>query len=532
MEVGLVRISVEEKEEHRYQLQKHLKALSEAGAKRLFYDVCSRNEELENRPGLQSLLNLIKENKVSRVYIPDIERLTVNVALLQKVIQTCRKYKIQLISINMGIDHTTESGELLAMITAAGGKFEWSRIQHRTKRNADFEKQHNLLKRGCFGYRLNKGKAEFDKTPFLCVITPETYSVEKIEELEGIDKTLAEFKTYLNGKRELSKYDIALIQVILLFEHKTVNSTIASTHNHFGIIAQVNHLEKKEILSNEISPDQIESLLGKRKSWQSGIFQWSYAGFRNWAKSSLLYQAIWHSEIDKPSSEWKRSGIITEEMHNQIKFFVSQKSPTKRSGAYSKENIFYKKVFCGKCGKPCSVVGGGTKRPNGKNKKLYLSYQCSQWIKERSRLRLDPNVQIACDNKSTVQINLIEDKLVEYLVKKAEEILLEINCPKDLTLEWTPEMLQKQEDIKILEATNVSHIQATVQLLKEELELEIARLITQQRIKTKSDDLILKSFRDCEYWKNFKLESKRLLISEIVQKIEILDGVVSLIRIH
>jgi DNA invertase Pin-like site-specific DNA recombinase len=80
-----------------------------------------------------------------------------------------------MIAINMRVDLTTEAGKLLAMIAAAGGEYEWSRIQKRTQRNADYEKQHGLLKRACFGYRLKKGRAELDTAPFLSLLQPETF---------------------------------------------------------------------------------------------------------------------------------------------------------------------------------------------------------------------------------------------------------------------------------------------------------------------------------------------------------------------
>jgi DNA invertase Pin-like site-specific DNA recombinase len=94
MEVGTVRISVEEREEHRYQLQKHLKALSEVGAKRLFYDVVSRTAPLEDRPGIQALIAAIDSGTVTKVYTPDVERLSVNAGLLDLIIKKCRSFGI------------------------------------------------------------------------------------------------------------------------------------------------------------------------------------------------------------------------------------------------------------------------------------------------------------------------------------------------------------------------------------------------------------------------------------------------------
>jgi predicted site-specific integrase-resolvase len=530
MEVGTVRISVEEKEEHRYQLQKHLKALSEAGSERLFYDVCSRNTELKDRPGLQRLIDLIETGVVTRVYIPDIERLTVNVSLLQDVIKKCRQFGVELISINMGIDHTTESGELLAMITAAGGKFEWSRIQKRTKRNADFEKQHNLLKRGCFGYRLNKGIAEFDTTPFLCLLTPDFYESSDIERIEGIDRALAEFKRHLDGKQELSKYDIALKQILLLFEHKTLNRTIAAIHNHFGIMVQVGH-RRGLTTPNEITPNEIDTLERKR-AWQSTLFQWSYSGFRGWAKSPLLYQAIWHPEKDQPVEQWQRSGIITKEIYNQICFLVSQKSPVKRSGLHAERNIFYKKVFCGRCGKACSLGNRGTKRKNGKQKRLELFFQCSQWIKDRVRLRLDPEIISGCNNQRTVRIEVIESALIDLLVKRANEIAKAVTEPKDLEeAEWTPEMVELENEIRKLESLRMKEVEPIIREKRSRLEIERSRLTSGRQKQVENNAALVEYFQNRTSWENFSLDTKRLLISEWVERIEILDGSVSSIQL-
>jgi DNA invertase Pin-like site-specific DNA recombinase len=532
MEVGTVRISVEEREEHRYQLQKHLKALSEVGAKRLFYDVVSRTAPLEDRPGIQALIAAIDSGTVTKVYTPDVERLSVNAGLLDLIIKKCRSFGIPLIAINMRVDLTTEAGKLLAMIAAAGGEYEWSRIQKRTQRNADYEKQHGLLKRACFGYRLKKGRAELDTAPFLSLLQPEAFPGDgQAAEPSPVSNTVLSFQSHLSGRRDYSKYDIAVKLILLILEHGTISSAIAAYHNHFGICAKIGH--GRGVLSssapNEISPAEIDSMV-RTKSWQSSLIQFSYAGYRNWLLNPLLCSAIVHPEEGEPWQNWRRSGIITPEVQEHIRFLVTQKSPAKKTGAYSKENIFYKKVFCANCGKPCSVVGGGTRRANGTTKKLTLSYQCSQWIKDRTRLRMDPAAAIACDNRQTVQINLIESAVIDALISKAAEINAGIRAKSTEAQEQTPEMSRLESEISTLEALSMAGLEPLILEKRAQLETLKRSALTINQQKTENDSIVIQYFSSREFWLDEEiigLETKRRLYSALVGRIYLSAGKVS-----
>lgn len=509
MRIGVVRISAEENEQHRYQLKKHLKALSEAGAERLFYDVESRTADLEQRPGLQAMFELIDTGVVSEVITPDVERLTVNMGLLEQVRKKLRDRDIPLIALNMGgIDLCSDIGELLSTIAAAGGKYEWNRIQKRIKRNADYEKRHGLLKRAPFGYRLNKGIAEFDLQPFLCL---------------------------LETREELSKYAIALILIEFLFKHQTVNSTIAAVHNHFGIyLLPATRLKKTEANSNSLTPEDIDNLL-RLRAWQSSRFQLSYQGFRNWLINPLLFNAISVPVKNVDPALWERRGIIDEEMHKQICFLVQNRSPFKRSGRYSKANIFYRKVFCANCGRPASVVGGGTKRSNGKEKKVYLAFQCSQWIKERSRLRLDPDAIISCNNRQTIQLTAIEqavvDRLVEYAHDLAEEALRKAQNSDSPEI-TTPEIEKLKEEIRTLKSTGIKAVEATIKQMERELEAARSKLQAQKKKRSQNEEMIIACFSQREFWLSRSQERKREIISQVVDRIEILNGEISAIELH
>jgi DNA invertase Pin-like site-specific DNA recombinase len=84
------------------------------------------------RKGIETILNLIKEKKVSTIIIYKLDRLTRNISDLNNFIELCNKKNIALVSIKDSLDTKTASGRLVINLLATVSQWERETISERT----------------------------------------------------------------------------------------------------------------------------------------------------------------------------------------------------------------------------------------------------------------------------------------------------------------------------------------------------------------------------------------------------------------
>lgn len=517
--IGVVRLSVEDAESSREQLIRHLKGLSDAGATRLFWDVAARTASMDDRPGLCKALDLVRSGQVREMLVPDVERLTADPIVLETVKLILREHEVPLIALNLGIDLTTDTGELLASISAAGARHELSRIRGRARRNAKFNQMHGKKSRPVFGYKRIDGSIVPNLDPFLCVI---------------------------ETRDEKSKFAIALHQIELFSQYKSCYLTVGAIHNYYGIYDPPK-IDRKQI-GNEIASEDLAAFK-RTKAWQSSLFRWGVSGFAKWILDPQLcgdtVREKYRSDIidekgkarkrELKRSEWE----ITENTHTAmmsrgqqaefLSLIKANRSIPKGSGSYAKANFFFKKVYCADCGALCVFQSTGTAH----RKNTYYGYQCRTWFRERRRLRTDPDAILACTNKKIVDSRKVMTAVQDALCDRAQDALLRMKKDLPTTEDSKSEReIDLESRLRRYRAMNDPYLQGVIEDMEVDLRKERSTRKKEESLLILSDDQYLAYFGDPEYWESLSDEDRRDFLAVFVDRVTISNGIVSAVSLR
>ena len=512
--IGAVRISVEERDGDRTQLFRHLKGLGDAGAQRLFQDTASRTAPLSDRPGLKEALELIQSDRVSRLLIPDVIRLTTDQGLLSQVIRICRRHKVEIIALNLGLDITTDTGMLMATVIAAGGTFEHSQTRGRIRRNSEFERNNNLRNRGGvrFGFRRRKGLIELDTVPFLCLLA--------------------------NGK-ELSKAQIALHQIELFESLRSSTQTIAAVHDFYGI-GQAAPAIRSPLL-HSLTPAELDSLR-RQRYFVSSVFRWTEAGFLDWIRDPALCgdRVLAKYEIAEDETgrrykkrllrrdEWEiepdaHPGLISRDRHAAILKILAGHSIPRGSASYSSVNLFKGMLWCEECGSVMCLQSGGNRSGGGR----YYAYQCTLWIKGRAQKKKNAKAIVGCTQRKTVRLEDVENAIVDFLAQRAQEILTaakSINENPDGSDPDSPEIAELRSSIVKLRSFNDPDLAGAIESKENKLRQLIATTLQQQDVRQTNDAAIVKAFENPNFWSYLAFEEKKETLQELIDRVTCKDG--------
>jgi len=514
--IAVVRISVEEQDGNRTQLSRHLKQLSQAGADRLFWDVATRDADIDERPGLARAIELVQAGSVDSILIPDVIRLTTNQGLLSKVIRLCRQHEVTLMALNMGLDLTTDTGELMAAVAAAGGGFEHRQIRSRLRRNRKFEQDNDIPRGGVrFGWVRHKNTLELDTTPFLCL---------------------------LSNHQEMSRANIALHQVELFERLKSSTQTVAAIHHFYGI-----HPGKPldlAPLQHELSAEDLDTFRRQRHHVRS-TFCWTEQGFLDWIRDPILcgdrvvnkYEMATNEDgkrykkrLLKPE-EWivqadSYPGLITRERHAAILKTLKRYSAPARSGAHAEVNLFKRLLWCDECGSVMNLQNCGI--GHGKPSKRAFAYQCSAYVKDRSRRRLDSKTVPVCTQKTQIRIEKVEAAVVEKLTEHAQNLSREarqsIAVASSEEHPDTPEIAEMRLQIGKLKAMYDNDLADIIAAKEARLAALVAGLQQNQMTRRSNDRIIRRAFSNPRFWASLGFDKKHEFVHEVVDRIMVRDG--------
>lgn len=135
---GYIRVSTAEQGEHGAALEAQLAELAQACAGRglplgpVFKDVASGGS-LAGRRDLRRALAAVRRGDASGIVVPRLDRLSRSVYDFSGLLKRSRKEGWQLVLADLGLDLTTPTGELIALILAALAEFERRLIGLNTK---------------------------------------------------------------------------------------------------------------------------------------------------------------------------------------------------------------------------------------------------------------------------------------------------------------------------------------------------------------------------------------------------------------
>jgi len=182
-----VRVSTEEQAKEGYSItaQKD-KLINYCRARKWFYKIfedAGYSASSLKRPAIQVLIQEIKENKVERVVVWKLDRLSRRMSNLYWLVSLFEKYSVELVSITESITTNSALGKLLTGILGSVAEFERETIRERIKSVKDTRKKTKGLPLGHppFGYSNN-----WEVIPEQATVVKEIFEMAKFAGLTKI----------------------------------------------------------------------------------------------------------------------------------------------------------------------------------------------------------------------------------------------------------------------------------------------------------------------------------------------------------
>ncbi|MBD2065972.1 recombinase family protein [Leptolyngbya sp. FACHB-671] len=390
LKAGYIRVSTLMQEDESLSLDRQKAAVEAAGATVVFKDTDSGSKD--DRKNLQRLLELVQRGEVDEVIVSRIDRLTRSLRQLLDLISEFERLNVNLRILDMNIDLRTPMGKFMVMLIGMFAEWETDQLSERIKSERRQRRQKLIASDSCpFGYEVQNGKYVLDRQPFLCLLSdrPENYPTG-----EGTDTEDAiPGRTIDQLCRELVK---------LFLEDTLPRTTLGQFFERYGI-------EKPRHKSNGF---------GKR-------LYWTPSGFLAWLTNPVLQGHTAYLKqitVKKRKRETNPNGPeIHRDTHPNERLISSEEAQeitelirmNRRIGggnfreARNQRNqhaeFAYQSgiVYCAQCGSRC------TSKTSGKGKYRYFACRYSG---------------AGCNNKKSVYKTTIEQKLIQHLVAKSEEM--------------------------------------------------------------------------------------------------------------
>ncbi len=99
----------------------------------IYEDAGASGKSVSNRPGLDSALSALRSGRAEALVVAKLDRLSRSLLDFAALMETARKEGWALVALDLGVDTTTPSGEMVASVMATFAQFERRLIGQRTK---------------------------------------------------------------------------------------------------------------------------------------------------------------------------------------------------------------------------------------------------------------------------------------------------------------------------------------------------------------------------------------------------------------
>jgi DNA invertase Pin-like site-specific DNA recombinase len=136
--VGYIRVSTDEQADSGVGLEAQRRAILGEASRRgwnlveIFEDAAS-GKSLRGRPGLQEALRAVEDGRAETLVVAKLDRLSRSLLDFSALMERSRKGAWALVALDLGVDTTTPSGEMMANVLAVFAHFERRLIGQRTK---------------------------------------------------------------------------------------------------------------------------------------------------------------------------------------------------------------------------------------------------------------------------------------------------------------------------------------------------------------------------------------------------------------
>lgn len=137
--VGYVRVSTEEQADSGAGLAAQRSAIAAEVTRRgwqlveIHQDAAASGKSLSGRPGLQAALAAVEGGEADALVVAKLDRLSRSLLDFSAVMERSRRRGWALVALDLGVDTTTPSGEMMANVLAVFAQFERRLIGQRTK---------------------------------------------------------------------------------------------------------------------------------------------------------------------------------------------------------------------------------------------------------------------------------------------------------------------------------------------------------------------------------------------------------------
>lgn len=158
--VGYVRVSTEHQADRGVSLDaqtERIRAMATVKAVELAEVIVDAGESAKDlkRPGLQRLLEMVRQREVDTVIVVKLDRLTRSVKNLWELLEAFERRSVALVSVEEALDTATAAGRLVLNVMASVGQWEREAIGERTRTALRFKKaKGERVGTVPFGYRV------------------------------------------------------------------------------------------------------------------------------------------------------------------------------------------------------------------------------------------------------------------------------------------------------------------------------------------------------------------------------------------
>lgn len=509
--IGYARVSTAE-QTYQFALTQQVYRLRQAGADKVYADIASRTRD--NRAGLAEILGAIARREIKKVLITRLDRLTSSPGLFEQISKVCQEYGVVLTALDEAVDLGSLDGELMAGLSVYLARREVRMIQMRVRKSNQVARENNRASsKAPWGFKSVNGKYELDHTPYLCLLSDRP--LDKNEEFRG------------RTKAELGR-DI----IDLFFQSGSLYEVTRQIHSKYGIQKFRTEREacnKPEVLVFEDDVVEFKPSSSKR----AGVFRWTPGGIRIYLLNPVLCgHTPYHTHNNKekdgnrnrlPIERWDirrdthpDQAIMTDVQVQKIKEILAVND---RVGRWSGEKALAYPltgiIACGGCGR--SMKCEGIKTTSGNR---FVYYQCKNYQEK------------ACDQKRMARLDIVETRVIAALIARAAAIAEYASTPPPQQTE-SAQLQQLRSQLAGLEQLGQNPaIEAAKNDVRSQIGVELAKSQAKEVIDIATQELLLKTFTDPEYWQQLSDADKRQIYRDLVGRVIVRDGQVEKVELR
>lgn len=506
--IGYARVSSREQAIDSNALTQQIERLKDAGAEQVFFDVESGTKDA--RPGLMKLVTLARQGVVSKLICTRLDRLGRSRKTTYDLV--CDLFEQHQIEIDFlddpAIRLNNVGGGLVLAIMAEFAKMETDRLKERVKHGIEYRRKQGWAPPCApWGYIVVGHKYQLDHRPFLCLLEERPINYQQLSQ---IDETTWQSNPELLAGYTKSQVCRDVINTFLRL--RRVRPTQKYMAQRYGFT------------SSPVHPHQ------SKGSNRGGEKSWSNTGLKLWLVNPVLQGHTVYGrttgsggKVKIPESEWQflrnthpEQRLISDAEADEIRNIFRLIGATRgnAAGPKSMATPLTGLIFCAVC-KTKAIL-------KTVNRKTHRYYGCR-------------NTGIGCSCKGNTNVQLIEQRLVDEIVRRAQEI--SSSPDEDSSLRLTSTLIEElQPQLDALNTIQEIHLKPTLLQVKNSLEQQIRDELDRMKkvdIRDAVGEVIIRHSvaADVNFWFTLTLAEREVIYPRLLDRLEIKDRDVVLIRL-